>query len=60
MGGRRTARRRWPRRAAIVLVVLLLLPVPWLHVVSEDPPGTAWRLSGRLQIDGQVVDPPGR
>ena len=59
-GGRRTPRRRWPRRAAIALVVVLLLPVPWLHVVSDDPPGTAWRLSGRLQIDGQVVDPPGR
>ena len=60
MGGRRTARRRWLRRAAIAVVVVLLLPVPWLHVVSEDPPGTAWRLSGRLQVDGQVVDPPGR
>ena len=60
MGGRRTARRRWPRRAAIALVVVLLLPVPWLHVVSEDPPGTAWRLSGRLQVNGEVIDPPGR
>ena len=60
MGGRRTARRRWPLRAALVVLLLLLLPVPWLHVVSEDPPGTAWRLSGRLQVDGQVVDPPGR
>ena len=60
MGGRKPARRRWPRRAAIVLVLVLLLPVPWLHVVSEDPPGTAWRLSGRLQVNGQVVDPPGR
>jgi hypothetical protein len=60
MGGRKPPRRRWPRRAAIVLVLVLLLPVPWLHVVSEDPPGTAWRLSGRLQVNGQVVDPPGR
>jgi hypothetical protein len=41
-------------------VVLLLLPVPWLHVVSEDPPGTAWRLDGRLHINGRSIDPPGR
>jgi hypothetical protein len=54
--------RRW-RRPRVVLpalvVVALLLPVPWLHVVSESPPGTAWRLDGRLQIDGVAVDPPG-
>lgn len=44
----------------LVGVVLLLLPVPWLHVVSEDPPGTAWRLDGRLHINGRAIDPPGR
>jgi len=40
--------------------VVLLLPVPWLHLISEDPPGTVWRLDGRLEIDGEVIDPPGR
>jgi hypothetical protein len=56
-------RRRWPRRVARALVVLLLavlLPVPWLHHVGDDPVGFAWRLSGRLHVDGQTVDPPGR
>ena len=56
----RTRRQRWLVRAAIAVLVVLLLPVPWLHVVSEDPPGTAWRLSGRLQVNGEVIDPPGR
>jgi hypothetical protein len=39
---------------------VLVLPVPWLHVVSDDPLGTAWRLNGRLHVAGEVVDPPGR
>lgn len=39
---------------------MLLLPVPWLHVVSENPPGSAWRLDGRLTVNDAVVDPPGR
>jgi hypothetical protein len=39
---------------------VLALPIPWLHVVSDDPPGTAWRLDGRLHIDGEPVTPPGR
>src|SRR6056297_1711813 len=53
-------RQRWLKRAVIKLLVVRVLPVPWLHVVSEDPPGTAWRLNGRLQVDGEVIDPPGR
>jgi hypothetical protein len=44
----------------VLVVMVLLLPVPWLHLVSEDPPGTAWRLDGRLEIDGEMIDPPGR
>ncbi|MFO7778660.1 MAG: S16 family serine protease [Nitriliruptoraceae bacterium] len=60
MQSSRRRRRRWLRRAALALLVVLVLPVPWLHVVSEDPPGTAWRLNGRLQVDGEVIDPPGR
>ncbi|MEX2551351.1 MAG: S16 family serine protease [Nitriliruptoraceae bacterium] len=31
-----------------------------MHIVSEDPPGTAWRLNGRLIVEGQAIDPPGR
>jgi hypothetical protein len=51
---------RWAVRSAIALALVLLLPVPWLHIVSDDPPGTAWRLNGRLMVEGQKVDPPGR
>lgn len=65
-GLRRAANRRGrrrPRRRAVVLVVLLLvgfaLPVPWLHVVSDDPLGHAWRLDGRLYIEGEAIDPGG-
>ena len=43
-----------------MLTVLALLPVPWLHAVDDDPPGAAWRLDGRLVVDGRFVDPPGR
>ncbi len=56
----RAAPRRWAIRAAIALVVVLLLPVPWLHVISDDPIGTTWRLNGRLQVNGESIDPPGR
>jgi hypothetical protein len=44
----------------MLAIVGLLLPVPWLHVVSADPLGTAWRLDGRLQVEGETIDPPGR
>jgi len=54
------APRRWAIRGALVLVVVLLLPVPWLHVISDDPLGTTWRLNGRLQVNGETIDPPGR
>lgn len=44
----------------VLATLVLLLPVPWLHVVGDDPPGTAWRLDGRLEIGGRLIDPPGR
>lgn len=57
---RRGRRRPRATRALVVVVLLALLPVPWLHVVGEDPPGGNWRLDGRLVVDGEVIDPPGR
>lgn len=51
---------RWVRRGLLAGLLVLALPVPWLHVVSDDPIGTAWRLDGRLHVAGEAVDPPGR
>ena len=53
-------RRRSITALAVLLVAALAVPVPWLHVISDDPPGTAWRLDGRLEVNGTTVDPPGR
>ena len=53
-------RRRYVTALAVLLVAVLAVPVPWLHVISDDPPGTAWRLDGRLEVNGTTVDPPGR
>ncbi|MEX0868926.1 MAG: S16 family serine protease [Nitriliruptoraceae bacterium] len=50
-------RRRWLIAAALALV--LLLPVPWLHVAGDNPFGWQWRLDGRLVVNDEVVDPPG-
>jgi hypothetical protein len=57
---RRARPRRWIAAVLAACLGVFLLPVPWLHVVSDDPPGTAWRLDGRLHVDGAPVDPPGR
>jgi hypothetical protein len=53
-------RRRWTGVALALAGFLALWPVPWMKVQADDPPGTAWRLDGRLVIDGHIVDPPGR
>lgn len=58
--------RRWltvPKAIVLGVGAALLiagLPVPWLHMVSDDPPGWAWRLDGRMVVDGEVMDPSGR
>ena len=55
----------WPRRwsrlavALVTIAIVALLPVPWMRVPPDRAPGTAWRLDGRLVIDGVVIDPPG-
>lgn len=58
----RSTYRGWPRstRVLVVLLVLAVVPVPWMHVVDDDPPGAAWRLDGRLVVEGEVIDPPGK
>jgi hypothetical protein len=59
---RRSGRRRWARSTRLwaLVLALALVPVPWMHVVDMDPPGQAWRLDGRLLVDGEPVNPPGR
>lgn len=61
----RRARPRWSRAkrvrvAVLSVVLLLLLPVPWMHVTGENPVSHAWKLDGRLFVDDQVIDPSGR
>ena len=57
---RRLARRwRWSGTLLTVAGFVALCPVPWMKLQTDDPPGTAWQLDGRLVIDGRSVDPPG-
>ncbi len=58
----RPRRRRVPRRVAwvcAVLAVVALLPVPWRLQLGDDPLALAWHLDGRLEVDGELLDPPG-
>jgi len=53
-------RRRWLVALAVLFAAVLLAPVPWMHAVQDQPRGNVWRLDGRLVVEGEVVDPPGR
>lgn len=50
---------RWAVPSAAAVVLVALLPVPWMTANTDDPPGNAWRLDGRVTINGDRVDPPG-
>jgi hypothetical protein len=50
---------RWSVPPAAALALVALLPVPWMTANVTDPPGNAWRLDGRVSINGDRVDPPG-
>ena len=55
-------RRRWWARVAalaVAAVVIALLPVPWMVARTPNPPGMAWRLDGRLNYEGETIDPQG-
>jgi hypothetical protein len=55
---RRHPKARWGIPVAALLVIALL-PVPWLKASTPNPPGMAWRLDGRFQFDGETIDPQG-
>ncbi len=60
---RKDPRKRRRRRLivlALVVTAVLATPIPWLHVISDDPPGTAWRLDGRLQVNDTSIEPSGQ
>jgi hypothetical protein len=42
-----------------VVALVALCPVPWMRAQLITPPGSAWRLDGRLVINGATADPPG-
>jgi hypothetical protein len=57
----RTARGavRWVAAGSAALAFVALLPVPWMVADLDHPPGNAWRLDGRLTVNGTTLDPPG-
>ncbi len=50
---------RWSVPTVAALSVVALCPVPWLKADLDHPPGSAWQLDGRLEINGVRIDPPG-
>lgn len=50
---------RWAAPTVAALAFVALLPVPWMTANLDDPPGNAWRLDGRVSINGDRLDPPG-
>lgn len=50
---------RWPAFAVALAALIALSPVPWMKASLDSPPGTAWRLDGWLQVDGETIDPSG-
>lgn len=50
---------RWSSLGVVAAALGALMPVPWMTANLNEPPGTAWRLDGRLTIDGNVIDPSG-
>jgi hypothetical protein len=50
---------RWSGPIVASLAFVALCPVPWMRAQLDNPPGSAWRLDGRLVINGTTVDPPG-
>jgi Lon protease (S16) C-terminal proteolytic domain len=55
---RRHPKARWAIPVVLVVVVAIL-PVPWLMANTSNPPGIAWRLDGRFLFDGEAIDPAG-
>lgn len=50
---------RWSVPLLALAAFVALLPVPWMKAELDHPPGSAWQLDGRLEINGVTVDPPG-
>ncbi|MGH9132924.1 MAG: hypothetical protein ACRDZZ_03245 [Ilumatobacteraceae bacterium] len=50
---------RWSVPSVAVMALVALCPVPWMKADLDHPPGSAWKLDGRLAINGTDVDPPG-
>lgn len=50
---------RWSGASLAVGAFIALLPVPWMKMQLDQPPGSAWRLDGRLVISDTTVDPRG-
>lgn len=50
---------RWPVAGVAAAVTVGLCPVPWMVAETGGTPGNAWRLDGRVTIDGRTIDPAG-